>query len=136
MHRRHHARALDRHHVYELYNAGCRDIIRDTFDSSIRAGRSALEALGFHPYDAERQVRGYVLNDKAQMFALASSYDPSIPAHKNEEYVRRTKEYIERYEEAMKGHSAAFGSRLDRGWVPPTLDDVAAETKKDSEDRG
>jgi CPA2 family monovalent cation:H+ antiporter-2 len=127
------ARAVDRHHVYELYNAGCRDIIRDTFDSSVRAGRSALEALGFHPYDAERQVRGFVINDRAQMLDLASSYDPSIPAHENEEYIRRTREYIDRYAEVMKGNAAAFGSRLDRGWVPPTLEDVEAETTKDGE---
>ena len=35
--------------------------------------------------------------------------------------------YLERYEQVMRGKSAAFGSRLDRGWVPPTLEDVAAE---------
>ncbi|MEL7343739.1 MAG: monovalent cation:proton antiporter-2 (CPA2) family protein, partial [Pseudomonadota bacterium] len=33
------ARARNRHHVYELYAAGCRDIIRETYDSSIRMGR-------------------------------------------------------------------------------------------------
>ena len=120
-------RALDRHHVYELWAAGARDIIRDTFDSSVRAGRSALEALGVHPYDAERQVRGYVLHDKEQMFELASVYDPDIPAHENVEYVEKTKKYLERYEQAMRGSSAAFGSRLDRGWVPPTLEDLEAE---------
>ena len=129
------ARALDRHHVYELYSAGAREIIRDTFDASVRAGRSALEVLGFHPYDAERQVRGFVANDRAQMIDLASSYDPSIPAHENEEYVRRTREYLDRYEEAMKGNAAAFGGRLDRGWMPPTLEDVEAETEKDADSR-
>jgi len=128
------ARAVDRHHVYELYSAGCRDIIRDTFDSSVRAGRSALEALGVHPYDAERQVRGFVINDGKQMLALASSYDPSIPAHENEEYVRRTREYLDRYADAMKGNSAAFATRLDRGWVPPTAEDVEAEESKTSDD--
>jgi CPA2 family monovalent cation:H+ antiporter-2 len=127
------ARAIDRHHVYELWSAGARDIIRETFDSSLRAGRSALEALGVHPYDAERQVRGFVINDQAQMLALASSYDPDLPAHENEEYVRRTREYLDRYADAMKGHSDAFGTRIDRGWVPPSLDDVEAEEKKDQE---
>jgi CPA2 family monovalent cation:H+ antiporter-2 len=126
-------RAIDRHHVYELWSAGARDIIRETFDSSLRAGRSALEALGVHPYDAERQVRGFVVNDAEQMLALASSYDPDIPAHENEEYVRRTREYLDRYAEAMKGHSNAFGTRIDRGWVPPSPDDVEAEAKKDQE---
>ena len=126
-------RAIDRHHVYELWSAGARDIIRETFDASLRAGRSALEALGVHPYDAERQVRGFVINDQDQMLALASSYDPEIPAHENEEYVRRTREFIDRYAEVMKGNAAAFGTRLDRGWVPPSLDDVAAEAAKDAE---
>ncbi len=121
------ARARNRHHVYELWNAGARDIIRETFDSSLRAGRSALEALGLHPYDAERQVRGFVLNDREQMYELASVYDPNVPANENVEYVEKTKKYLRRYEEVMRGNSAAFGSRLDRGWVPPSLDDLEAE---------
>ena len=120
-------RASDRHHVYELWAAGARDIIRETFDSSLRAGRSALEALGVHPYDAERQVRGFVLNDKQQMYELASVFDLEVPAHENAEYVEKSKQFLERDEQAMRGNSAAFGSRLDRGWVPPTLEDLEAE---------
>ncbi len=127
-------RAIDRHHVYELWSAGARDIIRETFDSSLRAGRSALEALGVHPYDAERQVRGFVINDRDQMLAMASSYDPNVPAHENEEYVRGTREFLDRYAEVMKGNAAAFGTRLDRGWVPPTLEDVEAEAARDADD--
>ena len=128
-------RALDRHHVYELWSAGARDIIRDTFDSSVRAGRSALEALGVHPYDAERRVRGFLINDREQMFALASSFDPTVPPHENEEYVRRTREFLDRDAEVMRGNSEAFASRLDRGWVPPTLEDLEAETEKDTQSR-
>ena len=67
------------------------------------------------------------------MLALASTYDPSIPAHENEEYVRRTREYLDRYADVMKGNASAFSTRLDRGWVPPTLDDREAEISKDSE---
>jgi monovalent cation:H+ antiporter-2, CPA2 family len=40
------ARARTREHVYDLYAAGCRDIIRETYDSSLRMGRSVFEALG------------------------------------------------------------------------------------------
>ena len=125
-------RAIDRHHVYELWSAGARDIIRESFDGAVRAGRSALEALGVHPYDAERQARGFVLNDAEQMINLASVYNPDVPAHENVEYVERTKEYIRRTEAAMRGTSAAFGSRLDRGWVPPTLEDVTSEEQSDA----
>jgi len=128
------ARAINRHHVYELYNAGAQDIVRETFDSSVRAGRYALEALGVHPYDAERQVRGFVKNDQAQMVGLASSYDPAIPVHENEEYVRRSKEYLARHAEFMKGNSARFGNRLGRGWVPPSIEDLEAEVAKDADE--
>ena len=120
-------RAVDRHHVFELWAAGARDIIRETFDSSLRAGRSALEALGLHAYDAERQIRGFIINDQQQMRGVADVFDPDIPAHENPAYVEATKKFLDRYEQAMQGNSAAFGSRLDRGWVPPTLEDVEAE---------
>ena len=121
------ARASDRNHVYELYAAGARDIIREHFDSAVRAGRSALEALGVHPYDAERQTRGFVAHDKSALRTLAALYDPDIPIHENAAYVEKSKEIMAMQEEAMRGNSAAFGGRSDRGWVPPTLDDVKTE---------
>ncbi|MEO6300335.1 MAG: cation:proton antiporter, partial [Paracoccaceae bacterium] len=40
------ARAHDRIHVYELFQAGANDIVRETFDSSLRAGRYVLENMG------------------------------------------------------------------------------------------
>lgn len=123
------ARAMDRNHVYELYAAGCRDIIRDTFDSSVRAGKSALIALGMHPYEAERLSRDFVTNDREAMVKLASVYDPDIPAHQNAEYVARAKELIEWQEAALKGETTAFSSRTDKGWSPPTPADVRAEAE-------
>jgi len=120
------ARAVDRHHVYELWAAGCRDVIRENFDSAVRAGRSALEALGMHPYDAELQTRAFVANDRWRIRELADLYDPDIPAHENEAYVARTRELLASTEAVMRGGSAAFGGRSDRGWVPPSPDDVEA----------
>jgi CPA2 family monovalent cation:H+ antiporter-2 len=46
------SRARDRVHVYELYQAGANDIVRETFDSSVRAGRYVLENMGFTDYEA------------------------------------------------------------------------------------
>lgn len=121
------ARALDRNHVYELYAAGCRDIIRDTFDSSVRAGRSALQALGTHPYIAERQARGFVRQDMRALRELAQLYDAEVPIHENLPYVERARELIAEQEEVMRGGKSAFGTRVDRGWSPPTEQDVEAE---------
>ncbi len=121
-------RAVDRHHVYELWSAGARDIIRENFDGAVRAGRSALEALGMHPYEAELQTRGFVDNDKAQLRELAGLFDPEIPAHENEPYVEKTKEFIARTGEVMSGKGRSMATRIDRGWVPPSLRDVEAES--------
>lgn len=126
------ARARDRNHVYELYSAGAREIIRETFDSSIRAGRSALEVLGFHPHDAERYVRGFVENDKHAIRQLAQVYDANIPIHENEAYVARAKELMAEQEAAMLGAQNAFSNRADRGWTPPTPADVNAESEAKS----
>jgi len=117
------ARAVDRSHVYELWGAGARDIIRENFDGAVRAGRSALEALGHHPYDAERQARNFVASDKAGIRQLADLYDPAIPTHENAAYVARAKVLMAEQEAVMKRHGAD-GRQLDRGWEPPSISDV------------
>ena len=117
-------RAINRHHVYELWAAGARDIIRENFDGAVRAARSALEALGAHPYDAELQARDFVRSDKRNLRVLADLYDPDIPAHENEAYVAKVKEVIAAQEAELKGGSDMFGGRNGRAWVPPTKDDV------------
>ena len=53
------ARARDRVHVYELYQAGANDIVRETFDASIRAGRYVLENMGFSDYEASKLSQAY-----------------------------------------------------------------------------
>jgi CPA2 family monovalent cation:H+ antiporter-2 len=123
------ARAFDRNHVYELYGAGCRDIIREVFDSGVRAGRSAMEALGLHPFHAERLARGFVRQDREALSQLASLYDPEIPIHLNAPYVARAKELMAQQEQAMRGKTDAFGNRTDRGWSPPVgREDDAAKS--------
>ena len=120
------ARAVDRQHVYELYAAGCRDIIRETFDSSVRAGRSALEALGMHPFEAERKTRQFVTQDRRHIASLADVFDPEVPLHQNTAYVERAKEVREETEALMRGQDNAYASGTDRAWSPPTADDVDA----------
>ena len=53
------ARAKDCGEVYKLYAAGANDIVRETFDSSLRAGRYALQALGLSQFEAERQEEAF-----------------------------------------------------------------------------
>jgi len=127
------ARAIDRSHVYELYAAGCRDIIRETFDSGVRAGRSALEALGMHPFEAERQARRFTEIDREALSTLASIYDPEIPIHKNAAYVSRAREINARNDAILRGEDGAFRLAADRGWSPPSAADVEAEAAREAE---
>jgi len=78
------ARAVDRTHVYDLWAAGCRDIIRDTYDSSLRIGRSAVEALGYSNDQAERMIGIYREMDQTAMILMAQDHDPDTPVHQNE----------------------------------------------------
>ena len=127
------ARAVDRQHVYDIYAAGARDIIRETFDSGVRAGRSALEALGMHPFEAERRARQFTDHDRHMIAKLADVYDPSMPLHENSAYVERVKQIREETEAELRGHDGAFSARTDLGWSPPTLSDVEAVTEQDKD---
>ncbi|RED12984.1 cation:proton antiporter domain-containing protein [Pontivivens insulae] len=86
------ARAVNRHHVYELWAAGCRDIIRETYDSSVRMGRSAFEALGIDPHHAQQMADAFTEHDREVMISVADVYDPDIPATENTAYVERVRE--------------------------------------------
>jgi len=86
------ARAIDRTHVYDLYSAGCRDIIRETYDSSLRMGRSAIESLGYTRDQAERIVAAFNKVDRRGMLETAEHYDPGIPAVENEKLLAAMRE--------------------------------------------
>lgn len=102
------ARAYDRLHVYELYQAGADDIIRETFDSSVRAGRSAYEALGFTHEEAEGLAQQFVAGDKAHIRALAEAYRPDIPPHLNAEFIALAHEMSEKLEAEMHASKMAL----------------------------
>ncbi len=86
------ASARNRHHVYELWRVGCRDIIRETYDSALRIGRSALEGMGIPRDRSEMMVQAFNDMDRRSMLEVADLYDPAIPVMENEAYVERIKE--------------------------------------------
>ena len=86
------ARAVDRGHVYDLWHAGCRDIIRDTYDRSLRMGRSAIEALGRSRNQADRMVNAFSEMDRKSMLVTAEHYDPDVPTNENEAMMARFRE--------------------------------------------
>ena len=109
------ARAVDRHHVYELWAAGCRDIIRENYDSSLRMGRSALEALNIPEDRAAMMVEAFNRADRSSMIDLADLYDPDIPVMENEPYIARVQEILGPREAAM---NAEMMHILETGEMP------------------
>lgn len=113
------ARAVDRDHVYDLYAAGCRDIIRETFDSSLRLGRSALEALGVSHEVAMQVTREFELLDRKFMLEMAQLYRRGTPNHLNPAYAAKVIELNEEWARQL---------RMKKARAEETLADAAAKT--------
>jgi CPA2 family monovalent cation:H+ antiporter-2 len=96
------ARATDRNHVYDLWHAGCRDIIRETYDSSLRIGRSSIEALGYSREKAERMIDEFKQLDRENMLNAAEHYDPTIPIRENDTYTGLIRENRGQWETELK----------------------------------
>ena len=86
------ARAIDRDHVYQLWSLGCRDIIRETYDGSLRIGRSVLEALGHDRQSAQAMVDAFQEMDRQSMVEVADLYRLDIPVWDNEPLMNRIME--------------------------------------------
>ncbi|MBY6116211.1 monovalent cation:proton antiporter-2 (CPA2) family protein [Mameliella alba] len=93
------ARARDRTHVYALYQAGANDIVREMFDSSLRAGRYVLENVGMSEFEAAIAEETFYHHDRKTIQELAQLWDPSVPPGENAAYIARSKE-LERELEA------------------------------------
>ena len=99
------ARAIDRWHVYDLWSAGCRDIIRETYDSSIRAARSTFEALGHSREKAQKLVGVFEAFDRKTMLETAQAFIESEDPHADDsEYSRLVRENLETWEAELKAN--------------------------------
>ncbi len=95
-------RAIDRMHVYDLWEVGCRDIIRETYDSSIRAARSTFEALGYSREKSSRLTGVFEEFDRHTMRELADVYDGADPYSQNSRYARYVRENRHEWESRLK----------------------------------
>lgn len=86
------ARARDRTHVFQLFQAGANDIVRELFDSSLRAGRYVLENMGLTEYEASQAENVFYHHDRDALRQLAELWDPNLPAEQNTAYIKRARE--------------------------------------------
>lgn len=86
------SRAHDRTDVYRQYQAGANDIVREMFDSSLRAGRYVLENMGLSEYEAHEAERMFFDHDRMSVRELAKLWRPDVEPSANKAYVERAKE--------------------------------------------
>lgn len=108
------ARARDRVHVYALHRAGANDIVREMFDSSLRAGRYVLENLGLSEFEAAALEKTYFDYDRAAVRDLAEVWKPGVPIEQNAEYMARTKELNTELEAALLARFSGKGEEEER----------------------
>ncbi|WP_227284112.1 monovalent cation:proton antiporter-2 (CPA2) family protein [Boseongicola sp. H5] len=119
------ARAHDRLHVYELYNAGADHIVREMFDSSLRAGRYVLEDMGLTDYEAHELETAFYRHDRQNLRALADVWRPGVPVAQNAAYMERARELNNNLE-------AALVSQLDEGGTGEPPQTGARHTRSDA----
>ncbi len=95
------ARARDRVHVYELYAAGANDIVREMFDSSLRAGRYVLENTGLTEFEANEMETRFYKHDRYTLRELAEVWQPGVQLSQNAAYVDRAKALNKELETAL-----------------------------------
>lgn len=95
------ARAYDRTHTYRLFRAGANDIVREMFDSSLRAGRYVLENIGLSEFEAAEAERVFYHHDRDALKQLAPLWDPNVPPSENKAYVERSRELQTELETAI-----------------------------------
>jgi CPA2 family monovalent cation:H+ antiporter-2 len=104
------ARARDRLHVYELYSAGADQIVRELFDSSLRAARYVLEHMGLSDREAAAMEHTFYRMDRAAVRELAALWKPGVPVQDNAAYIERARELNKDLETALvsKYHGTPF----------------------------
>ena len=82
------ARAYDRLHVFDLYQAGADIQVRETFDSALRTGKKVLLAMGMDKEIVDEIGEAYFYRDRHSVKLMAEVYDPKIERFKNEEMLK------------------------------------------------
>ncbi|UOO81354.1 monovalent cation:proton antiporter-2 (CPA2) family protein [Uruburuella testudinis] len=96
------ARSYDRLHTFQVYQAGADEIIRETFDSAVRTGRRALEALGMPAGKAEEVSDVYFHFDRQSVSEMSKAYAPNIARFQNKEMLQIAKAEDRKTQQAIQ----------------------------------
>ena len=107
------ARSFDRRHSYELMNVGVKIIQRETFNSALELGVSALKILGFHAYQAHRAGLTFKHHDEKTLVDLRELWGD------DEAFLTQTRLRNQDLIELLKGDEEDKGENTDHSWERP-----------------
>lgn len=116
------ARARDRHHVYELENAGAHCAEREVFEGALALGRQALTELGYHPFRARTKAREFRHHDIAMLDDLRENFNDGGVDTSYIDAMRAHSETLFEIMQVDRGGDRPEGS--ERGWTPPPKGDA------------
>ena len=108
-------RARGRREAYELIEAGIEQVYRETFDTSLRMGVDALEALGTRAHRAHRAAQRFRRHDEAALRELAGMQD-DVP-----QYITVAREQMQLLESTLLQDLEDQDDRGDTGWDAESL---------------
>lgn len=109
------ARANARSDAYELMDAGVKHVFRETFETSLCAGRDALRLLGFRAHQVHRAAASFRRHDLAHMEELAHT------RHERAAYLNKSRQKIEDLEQVLRDEMKAGEETRDMGWDTETM---------------
>ncbi|MEO0342146.1 MAG: monovalent cation:proton antiporter-2 (CPA2) family protein [Pseudomonadota bacterium] len=121
------ARASGRNDVYRLYAAGATDIVRETFDSSVRMGSYMLTHMGWEKYDAERMAEEFTKADRGALLELAQLWDPKVDVFENKPYLEKAKEINAQFNTGFLANLAGLVDRNDEDETEEELTEDGAQ---------
>ena len=108
-------RARGRREAYELIEEGIEQVYRETFDTSLRMGVDALEALGTRAHRAHRAAQRFRRHDEASLRELAGMQD------EGPQYITVAREQMQLLESTLLQDLADRDDRGDTGWDAESL---------------
>ncbi|MCK7612838.1 monovalent cation:proton antiporter-2 (CPA2) family protein [Roseibium sediminicola] len=116
------ARARDRHHIYELENAGAHYAEREVFEGALALGRRAFAELGRHPFRARTKAQEFRKHDLAMLDNLRENYNDGGV---DKSYIDAMRAQSDTLFEIMRvDRGDERHERTERGWNPPPKGDA------------
>ncbi|MDG2406502.1 MAG: hypothetical protein P8M25_16655 [Paracoccaceae bacterium] len=105
-------RSYDHNQVFTFYNMKTNDIVRETFDRSLRAGRCVFKNLGLTDYEAGESTKNFYQHDKDATQDFAKLWDSKIPTLKNASYLALSKDIDKHLERTLRATHKTKNMRL------------------------